>query len=136
MKAIENEKFKSYWTQTSSADSLMHYISQDYNGLTKTIAELIGGINVKIDPDGFANNLTTFRDKDDVLTLLVHLGYLSFDEDSETVRIPNEEIRREFSRAVREVKHTATLQRLQESEKLFQDTIDGKEDAVALQIEK
>ena len=136
MKAIQRGKFKSYWTETSAATSLMHYISQDYHGLTKTIAELIGGIDVAIDPYGFANNLTTFRGKDDVLTLLVHLGYLSFDEEAETVRIPNEEIRREFSRAIREVKHTATLERLQESKLLFQNTIEGKADEVAKQIEK
>ena len=136
MKAIEKDNFKSYWTETSAASSLMHYISQDYNGLTKTIAELIGGINVKIDPEGFANNLTTFRGKDDVLTLLVHLGYLSFDEDKETVRIPNEEIKREFGRAVRNVEHPATMKRLAASEQLFLDTIEGKEEAVAAQIEQ
>ena len=136
IRAIKADKFQSYWTETSAATSLMHYISQDYHGLTKTIAELIGGIDVAIDPYGFANNLTTFRGKDDVLTLLVHLGYLSFDEEAETVRIPNEEIRREFSRAIREVKHTATLERLQESKLLFQNTIEGKADEVAKQIEK
>ena len=58
---------------------------------------------------GFANDLTTFRGKDDVLTLMIHLGYLAYDSEKKTVRIPNEEIRREFQRSVHEVKHEATL---------------------------
>ena len=136
MKAIRNEDFDSYWTETSAAESLMDYISQDYNGLSKTIAKLIGGVDVKINTTGFANDLKTFRGKDDVLTLLVHFGYLAYDSEMKTVQIPNEEIKLEFQRSIREVKHEATLKRLAQSDQLFLDTIQKKEDAVAAQIEK
>jgi hypothetical protein len=68
--------------------------------------------------------------------LLVHLGYLAYDSTTEKVRIPNEEVRQEFQRSVREVPHEETQRRLQESERLFSDTIAGNEDAVAEQIEK
>ena len=136
MQAIENDDFDSYWTETSAAEGLLDYISKDYNGLTKTIAELIGGVEVAVNTTGFANDLTTFRGKDDVLTLMIHLGYLAYDADSGTVRIPNEEIRKEFQRSIREVKHDATLKRLAESEQLFLDTIHRDEMAVAAQIEK
>ena len=105
MRAVEYDDFDSYWTQTSASDSLMEYISQDYNGLTRTIAELIGGVDVRVNTTGFANDLTTFRGKDDVLTLLIHLGYLAYDADRKSVRIPNEEIRQEFQRSIHEVKH-------------------------------
>lgn len=136
MKAIRFKDFDSYWTETSAAESLMKYISQDYNGYTKTIAELVGGIEVKVDTKGFANDLTTFRGRDDVLTLLIHLGYLAYDSERKTVRIPNEEIRLEFQKSIREVHHSATLQRLAESDQLFLDTLQGNEKAVARQIEK
>ena len=136
MKAIRFDEFGSYWTQTSAANSLMKYISQDYNGLTKTIAELVGGVEVKVDTYGFANDLITFRSKDDVLTLLIHLGYLAYNSETGTARIPNEEIRLEFQRAIREVPHTATLQRVAECDQLFLDTLNQNEDAVAAQIEK
>ena len=43
IKAARNDDFDSYWTETSAAEGLMEYISRDYNGLTKTIAELIAG---------------------------------------------------------------------------------------------
>lgn len=136
MQAIENDDFDSYWTETSAAEGLMEYISQDYNGLTKTIAELIAGIEVPVNPKGFANDLTTFRGKDDVLTLLIHLGYLAYDSEKKTAYIPNEEIRQEFQKSIREVHHDATLKRLQESDALLEATITGDETAVAAQIER
>ena len=136
MQAVEYDDFDSYWSESSAAEGLMDYLSQDYNGLTKTIAELIGGVEVKVNTTGFANDLTTFKGKDDVLTLLIHLGYLAYDADRKTARIPNEEIKLEFQRSIHEVKHEATIKRLQESEKLFADTITGNEEAVAAQIEK
>lgn len=136
MKAVRNDDFDSYWTETSAAEGLMEYISQDYNGLTKTIAELIAGIEVSVNPKGFANDLTTFRGKDDVLTLMIHLGYLAYDSEKKTAYIPNEEIRQEFQKSIREVHHKATLKRLQESDALFEATISGDENAVAIQIER
>lgn len=86
--------------------------------------------------NGFSNDLVTFRGRDDVLTLLIHLGYLAYNEENQTVRIPNEEIRLEFSRAVRGVKRDETIRRVRESDQLFYDTIHQNEEAVADQIEK
>ena len=60
----------------------MEYISEPYNGFVKTIAELIGGVDVKVDTRGLANDLVTFRGQDDVLTLMIHLGYLAYDSEA------------------------------------------------------
>ena len=136
MEAIRNEDFDSYWTQTSAAESLMGYISQDFDGLSQTVAELIGGGEVKADTKGFANDLVTFRNRDDVLTLLIHLGYLAYDEVVGKVHIPNEEIRMEFAKIVREVKRDETIRRVRESDQLIFDTVHGNAEAVAAQIEK
>lgn len=136
MKAIRSNKFHSYWTETSTAKNLMGYISLDFDGLSATLARLLGGIDVPVDTSGFSNDLTTFQNKDDVLTLLIHLGYLAYDERTEKVRIPNEEIRLEFSRAIREVKRDDTIQRIRESERLIYDTVHKNANAVAAQIQK
>ncbi len=136
MKAIRNDDFDSYWTQTSAAESLMEYISLDFDGLSRTVTELIGGAETKVDTKGFANDLVTFRDRNDVLTLLIHLGYLVYDEETQKVRIPNEEIRLEFARAIRQIKRDETIRRVQESEQLILDTVYQNEEAVARQIEK
>lgn len=136
MQAIDHEDFDSYWTETSAAEGLMEYISKDFNGMTKTIAELIGGVDVRVNTNGFANDLVTFKGKDDVLTLMIHLGYLAYNAETKTVHIPNEEIKLEFQRSIREVHHSTTLKRLEESDRLFLDTIEGNEEAVAARIEK
>lgn len=136
MKAIRNNRFLSYWTETSAAESLLGYISRDEQGLDRTVARLIGGTDVPVDINGFSNDLITFKNQDDVLTLLVHLGYLAYDERSETVSIPNEEIRLEFARSVRADKRRETMKRVQESDRLIMDTIHMNADAVAAQIEK
>ena len=114
----------------------MEYISLDYDGLSKRIAELLGGIEVEVDVNGFSNDLVTFRNKDDVLTLLIHLGYLAYEEKTESIYIPNEEIKREFARTIRNVKRDDTIQRVRESDRIIYDTVHGNADAVAAQIEK
>lgn len=136
MEAIKNNDFDSYWQESTTATELMEYISRPYNGLTKTVAELIGGLDVKVNTNGFSNDLITFKGKDDVLTLLIHLGYLAYNADDQTVHIPNEEIRIEFQRSVHETTNEETLKRLRASEQLFADTIQKNENAVAAEIER
>lgn len=136
IKAIQNEDFDSYWTETSAAASLMEYISLDFDGLSKTVAELIGGLEVEVDTKGFSNDLVTFRNKDDVLTLLIHLGYLAYDSQKQTAYIPNEEVRQEFAKTIRDVKRDETIRRVRESDQIIYDTIHGNAEAVAVQIEK
>lgn len=98
IEAIRNDDFDSYWTQTSAAESLMEYINLDFDGLGKTVADLVGGVETTVNPNGFANDLVTFRNRDDVLTLLIHLGYLTYNAETHKVQIPNAEIRMEFAR--------------------------------------
>nr|WP_296480643.1 hypothetical protein [uncultured Acetatifactor sp.] len=136
MKAIINDDFDSYWTQTSAAESLMGYISLDFDGFGRTVTELVGGVETEVDTKGFANDLTTFRDRDDVLTLLIHLGYLTYNEETRSAHIPNQEIRQEFARAIQQVKKDDTIRRVRECEQLIADTVQGNEEAVARQIEK
>lgn len=136
IKALRRGRFDSYWIQSSSADSLLRFINMDFRGLSRTIAELVGGIDVSVDPNGFANDLTSFRDRDDILTLLIHMGYLTFNSQNQTAKIPNEEIRMEFSRVIRRMDHSETIKRIAESDRLLDDTVHRREDAVARQIEK
>lgn len=122
--------------ETSAAESLLGYIARDERGLGRTVAQLLGGAEAPVDVNGFANDLVTFKNQDDVLTLLIHLGYLAYDEGAGTARIPNEKIRLEFARTIREDRRPDTMRRVRESEQLILDTIHGDAEAVAAQIEK
>ncbi|MBQ8094761.1 MAG: hypothetical protein IJ242_14495 [Clostridia bacterium] len=91
----------------------MKYINMDFDGLLEIITRLISGESIEADVDTFENDFESFKSRDDVLTLLIHLGYLTFDETEKTVRIPNEEIRQEFQDSIHEASHEATFRRLE-----------------------
>ena len=110
MQAAGSGSFKSYWKTTSAAEALMAYMEMDQEGLQDDMARLVAGESVTVDADSFQNDMETFTCKDDVLTLLVHLGYLTYEEVSDSydddddltvgiARIPNEEIRTEFEKS-------------------------------------
>jgi len=48
----------------------------------------------------FSNDMVTFGNADDVLTLLIHLGYLGYDFNTKEVFIPNEEILHEYHTSI------------------------------------
>ena len=89
-----------YWNQTETFEALRVYIDMDFKGLRDDVLSMMSGERVRINTGSFSNDMVTFCTKDDVLTLLVHLGYLGYDFDHESVYIPNNEIRREFFNAV------------------------------------
>lgn len=137
MSAMLSRKFKSYWKRTSASESLLTYINMDEEGLQDDIAKLISGEEIEVDTEWFENDFKTFKSKDDVLTLLIHLGYLTYDEDEQgtgTVRIPNKEVLIEFNKILRKGKHTGLLRLIHESDLLLEKTIQGDADAVAKAI--
>lgn len=105
MEAIKNEEFGSYWTRTETYESLRIYIELNEDGLKEAVIQMIGGASIEIDTGSFQNDMTNIKSRDDVLTLLVHLGYLAYDSTAKAVFIPNEEVRQEFLLAVRNGKY-------------------------------
>lgn len=89
-------QFRSYWSQTGTYESIIPLINMDFDGLKTAIIQMISGAAVAVNVFGFQNDMITFRNRDDVITLLIHLGYLAYDEAKQTAFIPNEEIRQEF----------------------------------------
>ena len=98
---ISNHRFGDYWTKTETYESLKTYIDMNYDGLKDAIVDLLGEKRCRIDTGTFQNDMTSLSGKDDIFTLLVHLGYLAYDMETEEVFIPNEEVRNEFIRAIR-----------------------------------
>lgn len=128
---LKRKRFKSYWTGTETYEALKAYIDLDFDGLKEAVICLLGNSGYKISTRRFQNDMTTFTAKDDVLTLLVHLGYLTFDEFSEEVFIPNQEIAQEFLNAVDSPGWAGVAGALRRSETLLQDIWNEDETAVA-----
>jgi hypothetical protein len=136
MDAITRGRIKSYWTGSETYESLKLYIDMDEDGLKETIVQMLGGARHRIDTETFQNDMTTITCKDDVLTLLIHLGYLAYDEDSESAYIPNDEVRREFVRAVKYGRHKEVAKLVQTSDRLLQATLAMDSETVAKAIEE
>lgn len=129
--ALTWNKFKSYWTGTETYEALKVYIERNFDGLKEAVVEMLGGGQCQVDPTTFQNDMTTFHVKDDVLTLLVHLGYLTYDERTESVFIPNQEIAQEFMRAIKVGGWGNLMETLNRSEELLRSTWEMDAQAVA-----
>ncbi len=136
IRASENGDFESYWVQSSAVYGALDYINLDFDGLGEAAEQLTAGLEVSFQTTSFRNDLTSFESADDILTLLTHFGYLTYDNEKQAARIPNYEIMTEFSGMIHRVTHKETMIRLKESEQLLDDIIAGREDAVAANIQK
>lgn len=136
VESIFTEHYANYWTATETYESLRFYIEMNFDGLKDSIIQMLGGGHYSLDARSFQNDMVSFADKNDVLALLIHLGYLAFDGEEEEVYIPNEEIRDEFIRAVRHTSWQEVVRALEKSEQLLKDTWSGNEEAVAAGIDE
>ena len=96
VKSVSTGKTANYWNKTETYEALAEYIRRDYDGLKDSVALLMDGGRLTIDTSTYQNDMTTFNGRDDILSLLVHLGYLGFDDETNEVFIPNKEILDEF----------------------------------------
>lgn len=127
--------FQSYWTGTETYEALKIYIDMNFDGLKEAVIEMLGGKPCKINIRQFQNDMTTFKTKDDVITLLIHLGYLTYDKTTSTTWIPNREISQEFLNAVDGSGWNGLMQALNASEELLHATWALNEEAVAKRID-
>ena len=136
MRALNRGKIGSYWTATTTYEGLKRYISMNFEGLKDSVVELLAGQEVRVDVGRFVNDIHEINSRDAVLTLLIHLGYLSYDENKGVVRIPNYEVQQEFERTIRDEKEWGRVTKmLMDSERLLADTLAGNAEAVAAAID-
>jgi hypothetical protein len=135
VKALLRKRCENYWSQTVVYNSLAGYITMNYDGLKDSIKLLLGGQHVRVDTFSYANDMVSFHDRDSVLTVLIHLGYLAYDQEREEVYIPNKEVRQIFERAVKLSKWNEVVSAIEASEELLEATLEGDEEAVAEAID-
>lgn len=128
--------FQSYWTQTGSYESIEPLLNMNFDGLRSAIIDMLSGDAVEVIPYFFQNDMVSFRDKDDVITLLIHLGYLGYNQKYKQAFIPNEEIRFEFAMATKLNKWSELISFQKESHALLEAVLDNDAEAVAEMLEK
>ena len=135
MQAIDSGRCRSFWASTGAFDAVAHYINMNYEGLKDDIISMLAGGRCKVNPTKFQNDMSIIRSKDDVLTVLIHLGYLSYNWRKSECYIPNTEVGGEMVNAVEANNWKPVVDALEASEQLLQSVLDGDADAVARGVE-
>ena len=135
IQALSNQWCESYWGRTGAYDAVADYINMNYEGLKDDILCMLAGQRVGVDTGTFLNDLSEISSRDDVLTVLIHLGYLSYDRVEQECYIPNHEVRLELEKAVRKNNWSPVVRAIDTSKRLMQSLLDGDEEAVARGVE-
>ena len=135
IKAIRNEEYGSYWTTTGAYDSIKTYIQMNFEGLKDDIIRMLAGEHVQVNTLKFQNDMHIVRSKNDALTVMIHLGYLSYNHDAKVCYIPNKEVGEEFLNAVEDTSWTRLVEAITASQNLLAATISGNVQAVAQAID-
>ena len=136
VEAMLRHKFGTYWNQTETYEALKIYIQMDMDGLKDSVVRMLAGDAVSIHIGTFSNDMITFATKDDVLTLLVHLGYLTYNSTAETVSIPNKEVSQEYINAISTMNWYGVAESVEASRKLLEALWEMDADAIAAGVEK
>lgn len=136
IEAIDSREFGNYWSRTETYESLMMYIAMNFGGLKQMVVDMLGGQRCSIDVESFQNDITSFHSADDVITLLIHMGYLAYDSRTKEVFIPNEEVRSVFFRAVKNDGWDEVVKAVSASEALLKATLAMDEETVAQMIQE
>ena len=129
-------KYQSYWSRTGTYDAIVPLINMDFDGLKTAVITMISGSSVEVDVSCFQNDMINFSSKDDVLTYLIHLGYLGYDQNTQSAFIPNEELRQELTAATRRKRWDEMMAFQAASDQLLDATLDLDTETVADEIEK
>ncbi len=136
VRAMQSGEFSSFWTQTETFEALRKYIDMDFDGLHGKVVELMGGGRIEVNTQTYSNDMTTLNSADDVLTLLIHLGYLAYDKATGEVFVPNREVAGEYANATQDKGWGEVARSIAASEKLLRALIAGDADAVAAGVEQ
>lgn len=136
MLAAEDGEYNSLWSKSASYTTIEHYIEIDHDTVQQKIISMLNGESVTIKTTSFRNDMKNIDNSDDVLTLLTHLGYLSYDPETLTVRIPNNEIAQEFELSVSRAGWGEVSAALTDSLTLINKTIDMDADYIAEAFDK
>lgn len=130
MMAMLNGACDNYWSSTGAYDNVSRFIQMNYDGLKDDIIRMVAGGMCEVNTTRFENDLSTIRSKDDVLTALIHLGYLAYDTEKKKCFIPNKEVAQEMQNAVEDARWDAVVKAIKQSDALLNRTLEGDADAV------
>lgn len=136
VKSMIAKRYGNYWNRTSTYMAIAERIRMDFDGTRDAVVRMIAGESIPVNVGRFMNTMDSFASRDDIFAYLIHLGYLAYNIDDETCRIPNREVRNEWLNAIADDKDYAVTNKIiEDSRQLLRDTIAGDEESVAVALD-
>ena len=136
VEAMMRREYANYWNATGSYEVVSDYIKLDFDGTKSAIIDMLTGTEIKVDIKDFENSLDNINSKDNVLTYLIHLGYVNYNKTTGLCRIPNKEIRQEWEKAIVSAGNfSKVVKMISDSEKLLKRTLEGDSERVAAALD-
>ncbi len=137
VKSMQDKKYSNYWGKTSSYRVISDRLEENFRGSKDAVIRMLAGEEVPVNVSQYLNTMDCFATLDDALTYLIHIGYLAYNEEEESCRIPNLEIRKEWANAVAVMSEQEITDRIIKASKdLLKATLAGDEDAVAKALDE
>jgi hypothetical protein len=137
VKSMTGKKFSNYWGKTSTYRAISDRLEANFDGMRDAVIRMLAGETTDVDAGMYLNTMTDFFSRDDVFTYLIHIGYLAYNGEDETCRIPNREIRQEWENAMEtQPGYEATYRIIEASKDLLSSTLKGNEEAVAKALDE
>ena len=132
--AVNDGKCKSYWSGTSSNEEVVNLINMNFDGIKDDIIRLIEGNVIQFNCQTFQNDMVSIKNENDILSLLVCLGYLGCVDDGGNDRaayVPNKEIKTALAALVKSQPWFNSMPIIERSELLFNaiTSLDGNKTA-------
>jgi len=132
VKAIVNEEIANYWSKTSTYAVISDRIQENFEGMKDDVVRMLSGESVDVNVTRYMNTMTDFLTRSDAFTYLIHLGYLAYNREDGTCRIPNREVRQEWFNAIEtNDEYKITNKIIQSSKELLAETLRKNAEAVA-----
>ena len=136
VEVCRRRRFTNYWSKTETYKALKMPINLNFDGLKEKIEKMIAGDKVNVNTSKFQNDMTSMKSADDILTLLIHLGYLTYDFDTKSCHIPNMEVQQEFINCIEDGGWEPVINAINQSEECLKATLSGDEETVARIVEQ
>ncbi|MBQ3801757.1 MAG: AAA family ATPase [Treponema sp.] len=134
--ALISGEFESYWGMTGTFDSIAEKIRMNFDGTKDAVIKMLAGEEVDVNVTSYSNSMTDFATRSDVFTFLIHLGYLAYNAEEKTCRIPNKEVRQEWFNAIEvNADYRVTNGIIQSSRELLKEAFNGNGEAVAKSLD-
>ncbi len=125
VRALSAGRFQQYWATTGTYGDIDDLINMNFDGLREDIIKMLSGNRIPVNVSNGKNDLQSFKNKSEVITALIHLGYFAYDADMKEAYVPNKEIQEVFYQYMEDNENDNLSRFMRFSEKILNAVMEG-----------